>query len=168
MKMIEKIKVWSEHIILHFWHCCSICKPTETTTDEQALQNMKHEWTGGECNHGELEEHDLPWFDRRDKDFEALQKVILDPQVLGSFKYYVRFRHTGRIECANSLSLVYTPKRCSYSYKVYKARKQLAAIDWNFHMNLEAATTKAGDSNEKVQYANKGLGCENYHSQQKV
>ena len=31
-----------------------------------------------------------------------------------------------------------------YSYKVYKARKQLAAIDWNFHMNLEAAITKAG------------------------
>lgn len=41
--------------------------------------------------------------------------------------------------------MVYTPKRCSYSYKVYKARKQLAAIDWNFHMNLEAATTKAGE-----------------------
>lgn len=32
-----------------------------------------------------------------------------------------------------------------FSYKVYKARKQLAAIDWNFHLNLEAATTKAGD-----------------------
>ena len=32
-----------------------------------------------------------------------------------------------------------------YSYKVYKARKQLAAIDWNFHMNLEAAITKAGE-----------------------
>ncbi|XP_044184614.1 uncharacterized protein LOC114971505 isoform X2 [Acropora millepora] len=105
MKMMAKIKAWSEHIILHFWHCCSICKPTETTTDEQALQKMKstwigvlhhvcnqHEWTGGKCNHGELEEHELPWFDRRDKDFEALQKVILDPQLLDSFKYYVRFR----------------------------------------------------------------------------
>ena len=30
-------------------------------------------------------------------------------------------------------------------YKVYKARKQLVAIDWNFHVNLEAATTKTGD-----------------------
>lgn len=28
---------------------------------------------------------------------------------------------------------------------MYKARKQLAAIDWNFHVNLEAATTKTGD-----------------------
>lgn len=32
-----------------------------------------------------------------------------------------------------------------FSYKVYKARKQLAAIDWNFHVNFEAATTKTGD-----------------------
>ena len=42
----------------------------------------EHEWTGGKCGHGELEEHNLPWFDRRDKDFEALQKVILDAQLL--------------------------------------------------------------------------------------
>ena len=32
-----------------------------------------------------------------------------------------------------------------YSNKVHKACKQLAAIYWNFHMNLEAATTKAGE-----------------------
>lgn len=32
-----------------------------------------------------------------------------------------------------------------YSYRAYKARKQLAGIDWNFHLKLEAATTKAGD-----------------------
>ncbi|CAH3045200.1 unnamed protein product [Porites lobata] len=53
--------------------------------------------------------------------------------------------HTGKLKCANSLSLVYTSKRCSYSNKVHKACKQLAAIYWNFHMNLEAATTKAGE-----------------------
>lgn len=35
---------------------------------------------------------------------------------------------------------------CSYcSYKAYNARKQLAAIDWNYHLNQPAATTKAGD-----------------------
>lgn len=32
-----------------------------------------------------------------------------------------------------------------FSYKVYKARKQLAAIDWNFHLNQEPATTKTGE-----------------------
>ena len=53
----------------------------------------EHEWTGGKCGHDELEaDHDLPWFDRRDKDFEALQKVILEPKLLESFKFYVRFR----------------------------------------------------------------------------
>ena len=51
----------------------------------------EHEWTGGKCGHGELEEHNLPWFDRRDKDFEALQKVILDAQLLESFQ--VRFMY---------------------------------------------------------------------------
>ena len=39
-----------------------------------------------------LDDHELPWFDRRDKDFEALQKIALDPQLLSSFKFYVHFR----------------------------------------------------------------------------
>jgi hypothetical protein len=53
----------------------------------------EHEWIGGECEHVEGE-HDesLPWFDRRDKDFVELQKVIINPELLGSFKYYTRFR----------------------------------------------------------------------------
>ena len=51
----------------------------------------EHEWIGGECDHAEGE-HDesLPWFDRRDKDLVELQKVILNPELLGSFKYYTR------------------------------------------------------------------------------
>lgn len=32
-----------------------------------------------------------------------------------------------------------------FSYKVYKAQKQLSAIDWNFHLNQEPATTKTGE-----------------------
>ena len=46
-----------------------------------------HDWPGGSCDHGELpEDHSVPWFDRRVKDFEALQKIILDPALLESFK----------------------------------------------------------------------------------
>ena len=53
-----------------------------------------NDWTGGNCDHEELnDEHDLPWFDRRDKDFQALQEIILDPGLLESLKYYVRFRY---------------------------------------------------------------------------
>ena len=51
-----------------------------------------HEWTGGQCAHGDLNLDDQhpPWFDRQDKDFNALQKAILEPTLLESFKYYVR------------------------------------------------------------------------------
>ena len=53
------------------------------------------EWTGGQCDHGEMTEDGghPPWFDRRDKDFVTLQKIILEPILLESFKYYVKFRY---------------------------------------------------------------------------
>ena len=52
-----------------------------------------HGWAGGQCEQADLvHEQDLPWFDRRYEDFVHLQKVILNPQLLDSFKYYVRFR----------------------------------------------------------------------------
>ena len=35
----------------------------------------------------------LPWFDCRDKDYQELQKIILNPELLASFKYYTRFRY---------------------------------------------------------------------------
>ena len=59
-----------------------------------------HEWTGGQCDHGDLDpdEHHPTWFVRRDKDFAALQKVILEPTLLESFKYYVRFRYDKKRE----------------------------------------------------------------------
>ena len=31
------------------------------------------------------------------------------------------------------------------TYRIYKTRKQLAAIDWNYHLKLEEATTKGSD-----------------------
>ena len=55
----------------------------------------QHEWADGHCDHKPIteENHQLPWFDRRSKEFEALQKIILDPDLLESFKYYSRFRY---------------------------------------------------------------------------
>lgn len=38
---MEKIQQWSDHIIIHFWHCASICKALETTSDDEALDKMK-------------------------------------------------------------------------------------------------------------------------------
>ena len=59
---------------------------------QQHVRN-DHEWTGGKCAHEDIEEFDHPHcFDRRDKDFSALQKVVLDP-ALSRFPYYVPFRY---------------------------------------------------------------------------
>jgi hypothetical protein len=36
-----KIKDWSTHIVRHFWHCASICRKDDTTSDEEALKVLK-------------------------------------------------------------------------------------------------------------------------------
>lgn len=48
----------------------------------------KHEWDlNGKCDHEEgSHEENLPWFDRRDADFIELQKIVLNPELLESFK----------------------------------------------------------------------------------
>lgn len=47
----------------------------------------------GKCDHEEgSHKVNLPWFDWRDEDFKELQKIVLNPELLDSFKYYVRFR----------------------------------------------------------------------------
>lgn len=38
---MEKIKKWSEHIIRHFWYCCSTVSQIEPQNDEVALGQMK-------------------------------------------------------------------------------------------------------------------------------
>ena len=53
----------------------------------------EHEWIGGKCDHDEgKHDESLEWFHRHDKDFTKLQKIILNPELLGSFKFYTRFR----------------------------------------------------------------------------
>ena len=53
----------------------------------------EHDWLGGPCDHEDGEnDASLPWFDNRDADFIELQKVILHPDLLASFKYYTQFR----------------------------------------------------------------------------
>ena len=70
----------------------------------------EHDWTGGKCEHQEIKEHELPWFKEKDSDFQALQKLVLDPKFMESLKYYVRFGHTGILECVNNQSLTYCSK----------------------------------------------------------
>ncbi|KAK3746635.1 hypothetical protein QZH41_012840 [Actinostola sp. cb2023] len=73
-----------------------------------------------------------------------LQKLLLDPILLGSFKYYVNFRHTGCLESVNSMSLMYASKRCSFQNEAFTARKTLAAIDHNYHLDRDDARNQDG------------------------
>ena len=41
--------------------------------------------------HNTDEDH-IPYFNKREKDFEALQKVVLNSQLLETLSHYVRFR----------------------------------------------------------------------------
>ena len=53
----------------------------------------EHEWETGECDHDDLSgEHLTPYFNKKDEDFEVLQKVILNDKWLQTLQYYVRFR----------------------------------------------------------------------------
>ncbi|XP_020632862.1 uncharacterized protein LOC110069676 [Orbicella faveolata] len=103
------------------------------------------------------------------KTLNSYGKIVLNPELLDSLKYYARFRQTGSIECVNSLSLVCTPKRIPLSYRAYKVRKHLAAVDWNYHLHLPMATKTTGEQifsrkynqrtqqwDEKIAKANKG------------
>ena len=51
-----------------------------------------HKCIEGECDHEEGD-HDesLPWLDHCDNDYIELQKVVLNPELLASFRYYTRF-----------------------------------------------------------------------------
>ena len=39
-----------------------------------------------------MDEDHIPYFNKKDKDFEALQKIILNAKWLESLQHYVRFR----------------------------------------------------------------------------
>ena len=39
-----------------------------------------------------VDEDHIPYFNKEDKDFKALQKLVLNVKWLESLKYYVRFR----------------------------------------------------------------------------
>ena len=70
----------------------------------------------GDCEHADIDQHELPWFTEKDADYQALQKLILDPKFMESLKFYTRFRHTSNSESVNNLSLSYAGKRFAFRY----------------------------------------------------
>ncbi|KAK3725325.1 hypothetical protein QZH41_016412 [Actinostola sp. cb2023] len=146
----NKIGAWTDHIINHFWYCCENCGRSEEKLKTMWISLLhhicnEHEWLDGKCTHHQPENHELPWFDRRDKDYEALQDIVLSPRLLNTLKFYVNFRHTGSLESVNSMSLMYAPKRCAFGMQAFKARKMLAAIDHNYHINRKSLVHEKGE-----------------------
>lgn len=42
---MENIQVWSDHVILHFWHCANMCKSTKTTSEDKPWITWRCDWT---------------------------------------------------------------------------------------------------------------------------
>lgn len=115
---MEKIGLWADKIVNHFWFCCEKCDQNvddlkvkikllllclSCLQSDSILQTKwiglhhisgEHEWETGECDHEEIDEQEshMPYFEKNGKDFEAVQKIVLDKQWMESLKYYIRFR----------------------------------------------------------------------------
>ena len=121
-------------------HLCYLCHQAETTVAFLFFQTKwiklvhhvcgEHEWVGGKCDHDVIDnsKHELPFFNEKEKDYEALQKVILDPKLLASLEYYTEFRQTGDMESANNLSLTYASKRIAFRYTIMFGLKFICVL----------------------------------------
>ncbi|XP_070545714.1 uncharacterized protein [Ptychodera flava] len=121
----------------------------------------EHEWllnidgTYGKCAHSPLTEENQqrPWLQKGSPAHLALKGIVEDKRFLRTFSYYVNFRHSGFVESFHSHLLMYAPKRHAYTYVAYKARIQLAAIDFNKHTNRKQALDKEGKPRFEVKYS---------------
>ncbi|XP_070536674.1 uncharacterized protein [Ptychodera flava] len=115
----------------------------------------KYDGTYGKCAHSPLTEENQqrPWLQKGSPAHVALKGIVEDKRFLRTFSYYVNFRHSGFVESFHSHLLMYAPKRHAYTYVAYKARIQLAAIDFNKHTNRKQALDKEGKPRFEVKYS---------------
>ena len=52
----------------------------------------EHEWAGGACLHGKLDEINKTPLSKGSKAMESLRKVLLDKKLMDSLQFYTRFR----------------------------------------------------------------------------
>ena len=114
---MEKIGLWADRVVTHFWYCCEKCDQNVEDLKVKVISCIyhvfkngsilqtkwigllhhisgEHEWETGECDHEEIDEQEshLPYFEKNGKDFEAVQMIVLDKRWMESLKYYIRFR----------------------------------------------------------------------------
>ncbi|XP_055998952.1 uncharacterized protein LOC130047616 [Ostrea edulis] len=135
---------WSRDIINHFWHACSLA------TDVDSFMEIwcgivhhivgEHEWSmsyssnfygENKCQHGPLEGEQKEWLEKGSPAHKALIEIVFNKRLLNKIPYYVNFRSTAELETFNNLILMYCGKRFAFSPPVYRARSQLAALDYN-------------------------------------
>ncbi|XP_062568780.1 uncharacterized protein LOC134230925 [Saccostrea cucullata] len=155
-KSCKELLQWSTDIVNHFWHCCKVASTYEEFLDVWVgvlhhVQN-EHEWglsygrmAPGACYHEELnDDRDKSWIEKGSPAHSALTKNVLDKRFLNNNHYYLNFRNTADLEIFNNHILMYASKRISYSPPVYRARNILAALDYNYAVDLPTATHKDG------------------------
>ncbi|XP_033754344.1 uncharacterized protein LOC117337464 [Pecten maximus] len=155
----KELRPWVQDLVNHFWYCSR-----KAQGDESALLSRwrgilhhvtnRHEWLVGdgagpaECEHAPLPEpgpdEETKWLDAESDAHQALEKLVYDTRFLHTLKYYVNFRHTGELENFHENILMYAAKRFAYSYPMYKARNQLAVIDYQMHKDRKHAKDKSG------------------------
>ena len=85
------------------------------------------------------------WLEAGSSAVKAVEKVVLDKNLLKALDLLAQFCHTGEIEVFHSLILKYYPKRQHFPCATMKARTLLAALHWNFRQRDVATTAEGAD-----------------------
>lgn len=165
-KAFRDLQPWIKSIVNHFWWCCANCDGNVYLLKDmwvhllQHTQNI-HDWSDANssytsCAHGPLTERDCvakKWLTSGSMAYAALEKIVLDGNMIKDLPNLVNFKHSGSIEVYHNLLLKYCPKRLSFSYKGMHARTQLAILDHNSGLNRKQVVTKDNELRFKTQYS---------------
>ena len=123
-KIIEK---WIKSIGNHFWWACATCECDPELLHEKWISVLFHiqnkrEWTGSnrftKSARAPLTKKQVKvkeWISPNSETFEALQKIVLNKNILNDLTRFTKFCHTGVLEAYHSLYNKWVPKRQHFS-----------------------------------------------------
>ncbi|XP_078679335.1 uncharacterized protein LOC144914988 [Branchiostoma floridae x Branchiostoma belcheri] len=162
VKGCTEIKPWTKDIVNHFWWCCKKARNYEEfiVLWKGVLHHVcdEHTWATGSCHHEHLsttEPRTKNWLAPGSAAHKKLSTVVLNKRWLKTASKYLRFRTTSDLESFQNHILMYASKRHAYSPPVYRARCQLAAIDYNAHKDRAVWKTKDGHIKYKRRFQKK-------------
>ncbi|CAH1243083.1 Hypp7037 [Branchiostoma lanceolatum] len=161
-KSCTDLKQWTRDVVNHFWWCCKKAKTYEEFSAlwRGVLHHVcdEHKWGTGSCQHEPIvssEARTKSWLVPGSTAHKKLGDVLLKKRWLKTTSKYLRFRTTSDLESFQNHILMYCSKRHSFSPPVYKARCQLAALDYNHHRDRPVWKTKEGRINYKRRFQKK-------------